>query len=109
MIAADVSPELARKTIAPMHVLGALQARARRKGGIERPHPLTALLVFDEQQEADLRTLTRYYFEILFLKTNRRFGLPQRSRRAEPRDSMEVWQAHTDQWTAPGPLGLPPP
>ena len=26
-----------------------------------------------------------------------------------PRDSMEVWQAHTDPWTAPGPLGLPPP
>ena len=33
----------------------------------------------------------------------------KRSRRAEPRDSMEVWQAHTDPWTAPGPLGLPPP
>ena len=34
VIAADVSPELARKTIASIHVLGALQARPDVKAAL---------------------------------------------------------------------------
>ena len=45
-------------------------------------HPCWTASVTEEMRspvnrmEQRLRTLTRYYFEILFLKTNRRFGLP---------------------------------
>ena len=43
-IAADVSPELARKTIASIHVLGALQARPEAKAARSDRHPLTAFV-----------------------------------------------------------------
>src|SRR3954471_18876590 len=39
-IAADVTPELARATIASISVLGALQASAAVKAALARPHPL---------------------------------------------------------------------